>query len=161
MVCGDEFDTLPLGPNYIPPRGNVKINENTGEPDLPPMPPELEYLLEPGIHYGRKYQFDDAMQRFLENAEESEFETLASLAERARLGGDYRRLLEWWRDINDVSDYILEKRYPKAIAAQQPEIAKERDEFELGQLGEVNDTLHHMDIYHLFGLMDACDLDFE
>lgn len=157
------------------------------------MPKELEYLVEPAIEYGRKYQFDDAVQWFLENAEESDFETLAALAERARLSADYPRLMEWLNEVGDVLDRIVDERYPYTIdiseqlrkellplispdvaerwrekglrqlaeASDRSDLAERRSEMRSRQLTEANDRVHHMDIYFLFGLMDACDMKFE
>jgi hypothetical protein len=163
-----------------------------GDADFPPIPEELEYLIEPGIHYGRKYEFDDAVQWFLENAEESDFETLAALAERARLSGDYLRLMQWMDEVDDVLDRIVDERYPYTIhiseqqrkqflrhinpdlperrrekalrrvaeAHDESEIADRRREMSSRLLSEANDKVHHMDIYFLFGLMDACEFKF-
>ena len=41
------------------------------------------------------------------------------------------------------------------------ELANRRREMSGRLLAEANDTVHHMDIYFLFCLMDACDLGFE
>ena len=165
---------------------------------FPPLPEELEYLLEPGIHYGRKYQFDDAVQWFVDNAEESDFDALAALAERARLAGDYRRFQEWWYEVDEVLERIVDEHYPYTVqvpperrpqllrlineAGDRPEVAERlrekrlrssieaEDESDLAErrrkmrmrlIGEINDKVHHMDIHFLFGLMDACDMDFE
>lgn len=166
-------------------------------PDLPPIPEELAYLIEPAIRYGRKYQFDNDVQGFLENAEESNIELLAALAERAQLSGDYTRLIQWSHDVDDVSDSIVDKQYPYPIdtsahrnellrlineandppgmsdrwrekrlrqlaeANDRSEIAERRKEMRMRLLAEANDRVHHMDIYFLFGLMDACDMEFE
>ncbi len=163
------------------------------EPHFPPVPKELAYLVEPAIQYGRKYQFDDAIQWFLENAEESDFETLAALAERARLTGDYPRFLQWSDEVGDVSERIVDERYPYSIdisaqqrkdflrlinpdiseqrkqkcvreqaeASDRSKVAERRREERMRLLTEANDKVHHMDIYFLFGLMDACDMTFE
>lgn len=166
---------------------------------LPPIPHELEYLVEPGIHYGRRYQFDDAIQWFLENAEESEFDALAALAERVRLSGHFPVFDRWSSDVNDVVDRILDERHPYTVrtiskrekdsllrlinvANDPPDVAHRRREKGLRAfleanddsdaakrrreasgrlLMEANDAVHHMDIYFLFGLMSACDMEFE
>lgn len=160
---------------------------------LPPIPEELEYLVEPGIQYGKKYHFDDAVQWFLENADESDFETLAALAERARLAGDYQRFLKWSEEVDDVLERIVDERYPYTIDLSEQqreeylrlinpslaehlrekgvrllaetndrsEVAERRREMRGRQLTEANDQVHHMDIYFLFGLMDACDMKFQ
>jgi hypothetical protein len=177
-VVGDEPDSPPMPDEF------------------PPIPDELEYLVEPGIHYGRKYQFDDDVQWFLENAEESDFETLAALAERARLSGDYPRFLQWSYEVDDVWDRVVDERYPYTIdiserrkellrlineandppdiaerwrekrlrqlaeANDDSDIAERRRKMRMRQLTEANDKVHHMDIYSLFGLMDACDMKF-
>jgi hypothetical protein len=169
---------------------NVELN-------LPLIPEELAYLVEPAIHYGRKYKFDNDIQWFLENAEESDFETLATLAERARFSGDYSRLRQWSYEVDDVLDRIVDERYPYMIdisecreellslineAIDPPDVAERRREKRLRQLAEAsdqtpladrrremrmglltvaNDRVHHMDIYFLFGLMDACNMKFE
>lgn len=157
------------------------------------MPDELEYLIEPAIRYGRKYQFDDAVQWFLENAEELDLETLAALAERARLSSDYPRLMQWSNEVDDVVDRIVDERYPYTIdiseqqrkdflrlinpdvaerwrekavrdsaeAGDHSDIAEQRKEMRGRLLTEANDRVHHMDIYFLFCLMDACDMKFE
>ena len=169
-----------------------------GEIAFPPLPEELDYLLEPGIHYGRKYQFYEDAQSFAENAEESELEALAAIAERARLSGDYRRFSEWWYEVRDVQERIVDEHYPYTVhvpperrpqllrlineAEDRPEVAerlRERrlrsfieaeDESDLAErrrkmrmrlVGEIDDKVHHMDIHFLFGLMDACDMEFE
>lgn len=166
--------------------------------EFPAIPQELEYLIEPAIHYGKKYRFDDAIQLFLKNAEELDFETLAALAERARLFSDYPRLMKWMNGIGDVLDRIVDERYPYTIdiseqqrrellrlineANDPPDVAERRREKRLRQLAEANDRsdiaacrrkmsmqlleeanekIHHMDIYFLFGLMDACNMTFE
>lgn len=189
MRAGDDPDSLGDTP------GDSLLGDDIA---FPPLPEELEYLLEPGIHYGRKYKFDDAVQWFVENAEESDFEALAALAERARLSGDYRRFSEWWYEVNGVHERIVDERYPYTVhvpperrpqllrlineAGDRPEVAarlRERrlrsfieaeDDSELVQrrremrmrlIGEINDKVHHMDIHFLFGLMDACDMEFE
>jgi hypothetical protein len=189
----------------------MNAHENPGSPgegprdDLlgdeiafPPLPEELEYLLEPGIDYGRKYRFDDAVQWFVENAEESHFDALAAVAERARLSDDYRRFQEWWYEIDEVLERIVDDRYPYTVlvpperrpqllrlineAGDRPEIAERlregrlrsfieaeddsdlvqrRREMRMRLIGEINDKVHHMDIHFLFGLMDACDMEFE
>lgn len=161
--------------------------------DFPHIPKELEYLVEPAISYGRKYQFDDTIQWFLENAAESDFETLAALAERTRLSGDYSRFLQWSDEVDDVLDRLVDERYPYTInvseqqrkdflqlinpdmaerlrekrvrqlveADDRSEVAERRKTMRARQLTEANDRVHHMDIYFLFGLMDACDMAFE
>jgi len=163
------------------------------EPDFPPIPEELKYLVEPAIQYGRRYQFDDAVKRFLENAEESDFEIFAALAERARLSCDYPRFLQWSDEVDEVVDRIVDDRYPYTmdISEQQrkdflrlinpdmvdrfregrlrqflevddhSEVAERRRDMRARKLTEANDKVHHMDIYFLFGLMDACDMAFE
>ena len=169
-----------------------------GELDWPSIPEELEYLVEPGIRYGRRYEFDDDVQWFVENAEESDLETLAALAERARLSGDYRRFMEWSYVVYDVSDRLVDERYPYTVevsekerkellplinedfdrpevaerwrekrlrgfieAADRSELAERRREMRSRLGTEANDKVHDMDIYFLFGLMDACDMEFE
>ena len=163
------------------------------EPVIPPIPEELEYLIDPAIEYGRKYQFDDAVQWFLENAEESAFETLAAIAERARIYGHYARFLQWADEVDDVCDRIVDERYPHTIDISEQEqkefsewinpdiperrwekllrqtvetndrsdIAKQRREMRTRLTTEADDSVHHMDVYFLFGLMDACDMKFE
>lgn len=162
------------------------------EPHFPPVPKDLEYLVEPAIQYG-KYQFDDDVQWFLENAEESDFETLAALAERARLSGDYPRYLQWSNEVDDVVERIVDERYPYTIdiseqqrkdflrlfgpgiaehrkekcvrrsaeANDRSELAERRKEMRMRLDTQADDKLHGMDIYLLFGLMDACDLTFD
>ncbi len=105
-------------------------NLSAGDADFPPIPEELEYLLEPGIHYGRNYKFDDAVQWFLENAEESDFETLAALAEHARLSGDYHRFSQWWYEVDDAVERIVDERYPYTI-----EISKQQRKQYLRMIG--------------------------
>jgi hypothetical protein len=161
--------------------------------DLPPIPDELEYLVEPGIHYGRKYQFDNDVQCFLENAEESDLESLATLAERVRLSGDYPHFLQWSREVDYVLEHIVDQRYPYKIeiseqqrnvylrlvnpdlaerwkdkcvrhsaeANDNSDLAERRRAMRMHLLTKANDKVHHMDIYYIFGLMDACDMEFE
>jgi hypothetical protein len=165
---------------------------------LPSLPKELEYLNEPGIHYGRKYEFDDDVQWFVENADESDLEVLAGLAERVRFSGDYQRFLDWSYEVDEALDRLVDERYPHVVTvassdrpgllrlinetAEPPEVAERRRERRLRGLVEARDTseiakqrremrssllsaanekVHHMDIYFLFGLMDACDMKFE
>lgn len=159
----------------------------------PPIPVELEYLIEPAIHYGRKYQFSGAIDGFLGNAEESTFETLAGLAERVRLSTDYSRFLQWSNEVDDVVDYMVDDRYPYTIdisehqrkdylrlinpdmaermkekalrrfaeANDRSDAAERRKEMRGRLLCEANDQVHHMDIYFLFGLLDAYDMEYE
>lgn len=99
---------------------DAPINLQGGSPlrkevAFPPLPEALEYLVEPAIHYGRKYKFDDAIQRFIENPEESDFEALAALAARARLSGDYRRFTEWWYEVDEVHERTVDERYPYTV----------------------------------------------
>jgi hypothetical protein len=166
-------------------------------PAWPPVPTELAYLIEPAIDYGRKYRFDNDVQWFLENAAECDFRLLAALAERARICGDYIRLMQWLHDVDDVSDRIVDEHYPYAIdisgrrdellrlineandppgmaerwrekrllalveADDRSDVAERRKEMRMRLLAESNDKVHHMDVYFLFGLMDACDMKFE
>src|SRR5688500_6049991 len=48
------------------------------------LPKELDYLVEPAMKYGR-YQFDDDVEFFLNNASETDLDDLAGVAERVRL----------------------------------------------------------------------------
>lgn len=160
---------------------------------FPPVPKDLEYLLTPAILLGRKYRFDNDVQRFAESAEESDMETLSSLAERARLAGDYARVLQWSDEIAEIVEIALDKRFPYTItisderkteflqlinpgipddqkeravresieAEDDSDAAQVRRKMRLRLLKDANDQVHHMDIYFLFGLMDACDLRFE
>jgi hypothetical protein len=163
------------------------------EPSLPPVPEELEYLLESAIRYGREYKFDDGVQRFLQNGRESDFENLAALAEHARLSEDYLRLMNWMDEVDDVVERIVDTRIPYSVVvsderrrqylklvnpnlpanrrekcvresaeADDPSpLAKRRSDLRDRLLIEANDIVHHMDLYFLFGLMDACDMTFE
>jgi len=116
MHPGDSPDTLGNGSD-----DNVVRNE----PEFPPIPKELEYLIEPGTYYGRKYRFDNDVQWFIENADESDFETLAALAERARLSGDYVRLMEWMDEVRDVVERMVDERYPYRLVISE----QQRKEF--------------------------------
>ena len=133
------------------------VNQNnTNESDTleyPAMPVELEYLIEPGIRYGRAYHFDNDVDWFLENAEESDFDHLATLAERARLAGDYPRLIQWMREISNVSERKIELHFLESNLSGS-DLSKAKIKFELQKLGEVNDKLHDMDIYFLW--FDGC-----
>ena len=91
------------------------------EPDFPPLLEDLEYLLEPGIRYGAKYQFGEDIEWFLENAPESDFETLATLAEKVRLAGDYGRYLEWAFELGDAVECIVDERYPYTVEISEEE----------------------------------------
>jgi hypothetical protein len=180
--------------------GNDKSDKDavSGECAFPPIPRALEYLIEPAIRYGRKYPFDADVEWFLANSGESAFKTLATLAERARISGDYAHLTRWLHDVGDAVECIVDKCYPYTIdiserrreellrlineaddppgmaerwretrlrrsaeANDRSEIAECRKEMRMRLLSEANDQMHHMDIYFLFGLMDACDLKFE
>jgi hypothetical protein len=106
MQTGNDPDSR----GYAP--GNGLIGDEIA---LPPLHAELEYLIEPGIEFGRKYQFYEDAQSFAENGEESELETLATIGERARLSGDYRRFQEWWYEIDEVLEQIVDERYPYTV----------------------------------------------
>jgi hypothetical protein len=182
------------------PKNNCSDDTSNSRDDIeyPPLPEELEYLLEPAIRYGRQYKFDDQVQWFLENASESDIETLAALAERARLSGSYACYRQWSYEVDDAINRVVDTCYPYTVdisaerrkeflrlineAVDPPEIAERRREKRLRMIAEAsdrseiakhrrdmrgrsitesNDLLHHMDIYFLFGLMDACDMEFE
>lgn len=122
---------------------------------FPPLPEELEYLLEPAIRYGRKYQFFGDAQRFAEKAEESELEALAAIAERARLSSDYQRFSEWWYEVDEIQERIVDERYPYTVhvpperrqellglineAADRPEVAERLRERRLRSFIEAED----------------------
>lgn len=125
------------------------------EPTFPPAPEQLQYLIVPAIHYGRKYRFDDAVQWLVENVGESDLETLAALAERARLSDDYRRFLEWSNEVDDIVERIVDECYPYTIdtfksrnallqlineADDPPGMAERCREKRLRRLAEANDT---------------------
>ncbi|MDZ7615531.1 MAG: hypothetical protein U1E05_00915 [Patescibacteria group bacterium] len=163
-----------------------------GELDYPAIPQDLEYLIAPAAHYGREYQFSDTVQWFLENAEDSDVATLATLAERARLASDYPRVMEWMDEVDDVLEAVIDQRQPYRIrvseeqrkdylslvnpalserqkqrairmsaeAADRSDTVTRRREMRGRLVEEANNRVHHMDVYFLFGLMDACDLDF-
>jgi len=170
-----------------------------GEIRLPPIPGELEYLIEPAITWGRHYQTDDAVQRLLEEADESRVETLARLAERARLHDHYDRLSEWCYDVDDEIERIVDHMWPyipeelseerraelmplinvtnapserveqwiekrlRRVAEDQDQsdVARERQQLRGELTIRANKDVHYMDIYFLFGLMDACDMPYE
>jgi hypothetical protein len=47
MQAGNDFGSL---------GGSSDDDVGRGEPDFPPAPSELQYLIEPAIHYGREYK---------------------------------------------------------------------------------------------------------
>ena len=99
---------------------HTNIDAAHNEYIFPLIPNELKYLIEPDIHFGKNYQFDGAVQWFVENAEESKFETLAALAERVRLSGDYPYMLRW----TVARDRIGQQRNPQTDP--QPKNCKQR-----------------------------------
>jgi hypothetical protein len=159
---------------------------------LPRIPHEIAYLLEPAIRF-EKYQFADQVQEFIEGDNDADFEELASLAERARLAGDYEKVNSWIDTVDDVIDRIIDHRFPYAPSISQeqrlealslinPEIsekAKERAiriDVELNDStpvaiarrearrklqSEANEIVRDFDVYMLFGLFGALDLEFE
>lgn len=106
------------------PEGNAESSNDSvlgaDVADLPKIPEELAYLLEPAIRFNM-YLFEDQIQAFLENGDEKEFEMLASLAERARLAGHYAQVMSWMDEICEVIDRIVDKRHPYSptISRQQ------------------------------------------
>jgi hypothetical protein len=62
----------------------------------------------------------------------------------------------------DVPEHQRERAVRQiAEANDRSDIAQRRREMRSRQLSVANDKVHHMDIYFLFGLMDACDMGFE
>jgi hypothetical protein len=125
------------------------------------LPEDLCYLMEPGIRYGKAYQCDHQIQWFIENGDESDFETLAVLAEHIRLQNDYTRFMQWWQKLARAIEQAVDKRFPPVITPRSLGVAKQRQEFYEQVLRETNNRFHHMDIFFLFGLIDACDMKFE
>ena len=58
---------------------------------LTKLPPDLHYLIEPALRYGR-YQFDDDIFDFLDRATDEDIEHLTEVAARVLRNGDFTRV---------------------------------------------------------------------
>lgn len=63
------------------------------------LPEDLEYLVGPALHFGERYCDELRMLRFVKEASRSECDTLAALAERVRIKGDWPRILAWLNEV--------------------------------------------------------------
>jgi hypothetical protein len=117
---------------------------------LPLIPHEIAYLLEPAIRF-EKYQFAEQIQEFIEGDNEADFEELASLAERARLAGDYEKVNSWMDAVNEVVDRIIDDRFPyapsispeqrqDALSLVNPELSEKAKERAIRIDVELNDS---------------------
>jgi len=65
----------------------------------PPLPEDLQFLIEPAIRFAAGISSDEEIWCFLRDADKSALDELAGLAERVRLEGAYPRLMKWWQSI--------------------------------------------------------------
>jgi len=129
--------------------------------NLPELPSELEYLLAPAQTYGNRFQSDSDIARFLECASESDMEMLATIAERVWLNNHYPSLVEWWSGVDTAIKSEVARQYPPRVVSRKSGISENCHNLEGKLIEEANRRCGHMDLYFLFGLMDACDLRFE
>lgn len=77
---------------------------------LEQMPPELHYLIEPARRYGR-YQFDDDIARFLEQASTEDMVRLGTVADKVNINKHYPLVTEWVNSNNMVENEEVAQLY--------------------------------------------------